>query len=118
METGPPEPLVGAEAKEHQETLVPQSSVSMARQSNSAAPSCDCLAHMHGNTTDRPERQRRYPSDMTNAEWVAIQPLLPVQGWMRGRAAGRGVLPPRNAGRDRYLLDNGIKWRAMPVGFP
>ncbi|MFF7146378.1 IS5 family transposase [Streptomyces nodosus] len=34
-----------------------------------------------------------------------------------GRAAG-GVLPPRDAGRVGYLVDNGIKWRAMPADFP
>ncbi|WP_438453051.1 transposase [Streptomyces asiaticus] len=55
---------------------MPQSSVSMAGRSNSAAPSCDCLAHVYGNAADRPERQRRYPSDMTDAEWAEVRPLL------------------------------------------
>ncbi|MEV5011542.1 transposase [Streptomyces sp. NPDC055692] len=64
---------------------MPQSSVPMAGQSNSAAPSCDCLAHVYGNAADRPERKRRYPTDMTDAQWAAIRPLLPVPGWMRGR---------------------------------
>ncbi len=56
-----------------------------------------CLAHVYGNTADRPERQRRYPSDMTEAEGAAIRPLLPVPGLdaQPGRPAG-GVLPPRN----------------------
>ena len=45
---------------------------------NSPAVSCDCLAHVYGNAADQPDRVRRYPSDMTDAEWAAIRPLLPV----------------------------------------
>lgn len=60
-----------------------QSSVSMAGWSNSAAPTCDCLAHVYGNAADLPERQRRYPTDMTDAEWPEVRPPLPVPGWMR-----------------------------------
>ncbi|MGW6009152.1 hypothetical protein [Streptomyces sp. NPDC055210] len=47
-------------------------------QINSATPSCDCLAHVYGNAADHPEREGRYPSDMTNAKWAAIRQLLPV----------------------------------------
>lgn len=86
MKAGPPEQLVGVESIEQQEAPVLQSSVSMAGRSNSAAPTCDCLAHVYGNAADRPERQRRYPTDMTDAEWAEVRPLLPVPGWMRGRA--------------------------------
>jgi hypothetical protein len=68
MKTGPPEQLMGVESIEHQEAPVLQSFVPMAGQSNSAAQSCDCLAHVYGNAADQPERQRRYPSDMTDAE--------------------------------------------------
>ena len=98
---------------------MPQSSVSMAGQSNSAAPTCDCLAHVYGNAVDRPERQRRYPSDMTDGEWAEVRPLLPVPGWMRGRG-GRPEGYCHRALLDavRYLVDNGIKWRAMPADFP
>lgn len=96
-----------------------QSSVSMAGRSNSAAPTCDCLAHVYGNAADRPERQRRYPTDMTDAEWAEVRPLLPVPGWMRGRG-GRPEGYCHRALLDaiRYLVDNGIKWRAMPADFP
>ncbi|WP_455770584.1 IS5 family transposase [Streptomyces antibioticus] len=98
---------------------MPQSSVSMAKQSNSAAPSCDCLAHVYGNAADQPERRRRYPTDMTDAEWAEVRPLLPVPGWMRGRG-GRPEGYCHRAMLDaiRYLVDNGIKWRAIPVDFP
>ncbi|MDT0551603.1 transposase, partial [Streptomyces lonegramiae] len=56
---------------------------------------------------------------MTDAEWTAVRPLLPVPGWMRGR----GGRPEAYCQRQlldaiRYLVDNGIKWRAMPVDFP
>ncbi|SHN23261.1 transposase, partial [Actinacidiphila paucisporea] len=60
-------------------------SVSMAGQSSSVTPGCDCLAHQFGNAADNGTRRARYPSDMTEAEWVVVRPLLPVPGWMRGR---------------------------------
>ncbi|MEV5012803.1 IS5 family transposase [Streptomyces sp. NPDC056159] len=96
-----------------------QSSVPMAGQSNSAAPSCDCLAHVYGNAADRLQRQPRYPSDLTDAEWSAIRPLLPVPCWLGGRG-GRPEGYCHRAMLDaiRYLVDNGIKWRAMPADFP
>ncbi|WP_330455484.1 IS5 family transposase [Streptomyces sp. NBC_00820] len=56
---------------------------------------------------------------MTDGEWAVIRPLLPVPGWMRGRG-GRPEAYCHRAMLDaiRYLVDNGIKWRAMPVDFP
>jgi transposase len=64
-------------------------------------------------------RERRYPTDMTDAEWAVVRPLLPVPGWMRGR----GGQPEAYCHRQildavRYLVDNGIKWRARPGDFP
>lgn len=96
-----------------------QCSVSMAGQSSSVTRECDCLAHRFGNAADNGFRQPRYPTDMTDAEWVAVRPLLPVPGWMRGR----GGQPEAYCHRQmldavRYLVDNGIKWRAMPADFP
>lgn len=86
---------------------------------NSAAPTCDCVAHRFGNAADHPERVRRYPSDMTDAEWTVARPLLPVPGWLRGRG-GQPEAYCHRAIIDaiRYLVDNGIKWRAMPADFP
>ncbi|AVH61690.1 IS5 family transposase [Streptomyces dengpaensis] len=80
---------------------------------------CDCLAHRFGNAADNGVRQPRYPTDMTDAEWAAIRPLLPVPGWMRGRG-GQPEAYCHRAILDaiRYLVDNGIKWRAMPADFP
>jgi transposase len=56
---------------------------------------------------------------MTDVEWAVVRPLLPVPGWMRGRG-GQPEVYCHRAILDaiRYLVDNGIKWRAMPVDFP
>jgi transposase len=86
---------------------------------NSAAPTCDCVVRRFRNAADDPERVRRYPSDMTDAEWVGVRPLLPVPGWLRGRG-GQPEAYCHRAILDavRYLVDNGIKGRAMPADFP
>ncbi|MEU9155224.1 transposase [Streptomyces sp. NPDC048417] len=56
---------------------------------------------------------------MTDVEWAVVRPLVPVPGWMRGRG-GQPEVYCHRAILDavRYLVDNGIKWRAMPVDFP
>jgi hypothetical protein len=92
---------------------VPQSSVSMPWQSTSVALECDCLAHWFGNAADNPMCERRYPTDMTDAEWAQVRPLLPVPGWMQGRG-GQPEAFCHRAMLDaiRYLVDNGIKRRA------
>ncbi|WP_260609538.1 transposase [Streptomyces sp. WAC 01325] len=56
---------------------------------------------------------------MSDAEWAVVKDLLPVPGWL----AGRGGRPEGFCHRQmidavRYLVDNGIKWRAMPSDFP
>ncbi|MBA8952954.1 transposase [Actinomadura namibiensis] len=60
-------------------------------------------------------RRRRYPSDTTAAEWALIEPLLPVPACQTERG-GRPEKHPRRAIVDaiRYVVDNGIKWRAIP----
>lgn len=63
-------------------------------------------------------RRRRYPSDTSDAEWALIEALLPPAACGVGR--GRPEKHPRREIVDgiRYLVDNGIKWRAMPADFP
>jgi hypothetical protein len=39
-----------------------------------------------GNAVDNGFGSRGYSSDMTDAEWAVVRPLLPVPGWMRGQA--------------------------------
>ncbi|WP_435271366.1 IS5 family transposase [Streptomyces sp. 1222.5] len=56
---------------------------------------------------------------MSDAEWAVVKNLPPVPGWL----AGRGGRPEGYCHRQmidavRYLVDNGIKWRAMPSDFP
>ncbi len=67
----------------------------------------------------RSHRVRRYPSDMSEAEWAVCEPLLPPPAWL----AGRGGRPASWCMRDivdaiRYLTHNGLVWRALPADFP
>lgn len=60
-------------------------------------------------------REGRYPSDLTDAEWAIIAPMVP---------------PPRRGGRPRetdmrevmnavrYVLRTGCQWRELPKDFP
>ena len=86
---------------------------------NSPAASCDCLAHTYGNAADHPERTPRYPSDMSDAEWAAVRPLLPTPAWLE-KKGGRpeGYCHRQMLDAIRYLVAGGIPWRAMPVDFP
>lgn len=73
-------------------------------------PSCSC-----GCAT----RPRRYPTDLTDAQWAILQPLLPPPAWQQ-RTGGR---PERHCRRQIvnalfYLVDNGVKWRSLPADFP
>ena len=67
----------------------------------------------------RSARARRYPSDMSDAEWAVCEPPLPAPAWL----AGRGGRPASWCMRDivdaiRYLTHNGPVWRALPADFP
>jgi transposase len=66
----------------------------------------------------RSTRARRYPPDMTGAEWGVCEPLLPAPAWL----AGCGGHPASWCMRDvvdaiRYLTHNGPVWRALPADF-
>jgi transposase len=64
-------------------------------------------------------RARRYPSDTTDAQWAVIDPLLPAPAWLAGKGGRREVHCRRTiVDAIFYLVDNGIKWRAMPTDFP
>jgi transposase len=64
-------------------------------------------------------RTRRYPSDLTDAQWAVLAPLLPIPACQRP-SGGRPERHHRRAVVDAvfYLVDNGIKWRALPADFP
>ena len=59
--------------------------------------------------------RHRYPSDLTDAQWAILEPLLPAR-----KAIGR---PPRVARREvlnaiLYVLRTGCQWRYLPQEFP
>ncbi|WP_225858860.1 transposase [Streptomyces albicerus] len=71
---------------------MPQSFALACVEPNSLPPSCDCLAHRFGSAADGPERTSSYVSDMTEAEWRVVRPLLPVPAWLEGGAGGRRAI--------------------------
>lgn len=56
-----------------------------------------------------------YPSDLTNAEWTILEPLLPPE---KSVGSEREVDLRAVINALMYVADNGIKWRAMPHDFP
>ncbi len=60
-------------------------------------------------------RQRRYPSDLTDAQWEIIEPILPLPKWL-----GRPFKHDRRAILDAilYVVRTGCAWRYLPVDFP
>jgi transposase len=93
--------------------LAPDHDVHPAAAASAAACRC-CPGGLSRST-----RARRYPSDMTEAEWAVCEPLLPAPAWL----AGRGGRPASWCMRDivdaiRYLTHNGPVWRARPADFP
>jgi transposase len=65
-------------------------------------------------------RARAYPSDMTDAEWEILRPEAEEVMAQIRLATGRPMDHPLRPMLDavRYLVRNGIEWRAMPVDFP
>ena len=62
-------------------------------------------------------RRARYPSDLTDAQWERIRPLLPqAQGIRRGGPRKYHLREVWNA--IFYLTRNGCSWRALPHDFP
>lgn len=60
-------------------------------------------------------RAGRYPSDMTDAEWVIVEPMIPPP-----RPGGRPRDTDMRAVMDavRYVLRTGCQWRQLPKDFP
>lgn len=59
--------------------------------------------------------RKRYPSDLTDAEWEFIAPLLPKPA-LRGRRRVTDLRDVLNA--IRYLVRSGCEWRMLPTHFP
>lgn len=60
-------------------------------------------------------RERRYPSDLTDAQWALVEPLLP--------APNTGGRPEKHPRRDivdaiLYVVRTGCAWRQLPFDFP
>ncbi|WP_405701154.1 IS5 family transposase [Streptomyces sp. NBC_01383] len=56
---------------------------------------------------------------MTDAEWAAVRPLLPVPAWLEGKGGQpEGYCHRQMLDAIRYLVAGGISWRAMPADFP
>ncbi|WP_368661737.1 IS5 family transposase [Streptomyces sp. NA02950] len=63
-------------------------------------------------------RERHYPSDTPDAEWAVLEPLLPRPACCRPTGGRPEVHPRRNVvDAIRYVNDNGVKWRSVPVDF-
>ena len=56
-----------------------------------------------------------YPSDLTDTQWARIAPLLPEK-----KTRGQRRLHARRSIVEAilYMLENGVKWRSLPKGFP
>jgi transposase len=88
-------------------TLNPAAGV-QARSTRVSTCDCGCVT-----------RTRRYPTDLTDAQWAVLEPLLPAPACQRP-GGGRPEKHDRRTVINAifYLVDNGIKWRAMPADFP
>jgi len=60
-------------------------------------------------------REERYPSDVTDAEWAIVAPLIPPQR-QGGRHRETDMREVMNA--VRYVLRTGCQWRQLPKDFP
>jgi putative transposase len=70
-------------------------------------------------TLPAPCARRGYPSDLSDAEWSLIEPLLPAPRW-GAPAGGRPEAHPRReiVNAIRYLVRCGCPWRSLPADFP
>lgn len=61
------------------------------------------------------QRSRRYPTDLTDTEWILIEPWLPRPA-KRGRRRSVDLREVLDA--IRYLARTGCGWRMLPNDFP
>jgi len=60
--------------------------------------------------------RRRYPTDLTDAQWKRLEPLLVATRSRRGRPRTYPLREIVNA--LLYVLRGGVAWRALPHDFP
>jgi transposase len=61
------------------------------------------------------KKTKRYPSDLTDEEWVAVEPMLPGPA-RTGRKRQIDLREVLNA--IRYMVRSGCEWRMLPIHFP
>jgi transposase len=64
---------------------------------------------------NRAKQVKRYPSDLTDAEWAVIEPFMPCLAH-RGRRCAVDLREVVNA--IQYLVRSGCEWRMLPHDFP
>ena len=64
--------------------------------------------------TDR----RPYPSDLTDAQWALVEPLVVRPPRADGRGRPREVDLREVVNAILYMLHEGCRWRALPHDFP
>jgi transposase len=84
------------------------------KSADASAPATHRYADVHRRKAPEAGGRRGYPSDMTDAEWVVLEPLLRVHAT---------AVPQRHNARDvfngiRYLLRTGCQWRYLPHEYP
>ena len=57
----------------------------------------------------------RYPSDLTDDEWMLIEPLIPAG---KGGGGKRTVILREVVNGLMYILSTGCQWRAVPKDLP
>src|SRR5712691_4446307 len=62
------------------------------------------------------DRRKSYPSDLSDAEWALLEPLLAPPYTGKGRPPGIDRREIVNA--IFYVLRTGCQWRYLPEGFP
>lgn len=81
--------------------FVPPASASLSQQPEvNARVACRCCP----GGISRDSRPRRYPLDMSDAEWTVTEPLLSGPGWQRGQGGS-----PRKRCRAGWCTESGAR---------
>jgi len=64
------------------------------------------------------EERRPYPSDLTDAQWALVEPLVVRPPRADGRGRPREVDVREVVNAILYVLHEGCRWRALPHDFP
>jgi transposase len=65
-----------------------------------------------------PHRTRRFPTDLTDAQWSLLAPLLPQPRSGAGRPGRPATCRRALVDAILYVLWTGCPWRALPDGYP